>query len=115
MKEKRLEKRIPIQMTLSISDLYKDGMDAIVDLDSTIEITDISSTGIGFISDCVLPIGYYFIADIEVAADMPQIITDVKIVRSRAVDYDRYHYGAEFVSISPSVKKLLIKYEKENT
>lgn len=113
MEEKRHEKRIPIEMSLSISDLYKDGIDAIMDLDSTIEITDISSTGIGFISDCVLPIGYYFIADLEISVELPQIITDVRIVRSKAVDMERYHYGAEFVAVSPSVKKMLGRYEEE--
>ena len=76
MNEKRLDRRIPIGMSLSISDLYKDGVDAIVDLESSIQITDISSRGIGFISKCVLPIGYYFIADIEVSSELPQIITD---------------------------------------
>lgn len=114
MIEKRVNKRIPIGMSLSISDLYKDGVDAIVDLESGIEITDISSSGIGFISNCVLPIGYYFIADIEVSTDLPQIITDVRIVRSSAIDKEHYHYGAEFVSVSPSVKKMLIQYENEN-
>ncbi len=112
-KDKRIDKRLPIEMSLAISNLYKDGMDAIVDLESDIEITDISSNGIGFISQCVLPIGYYFIADIELSFDLPQIITDVKIVRSSAIDMDHYHYGAEFVLVSPSVKKLLLKYENE--
>ena len=100
-------------MQLSISNLYKDGLDAIIDLESDIEITDISSSGIGFISQCVLPIGYYFIANLELSADLPQIITDVRIVRSHAIDMEHYHYGAEFESISPSVKKMLAKYEKE--
>lgn len=100
MNEKRLDRRIPIGMSLSISDLYKDGVDAIVDLESSIQITDISSRGIGFISKCVLPIGYYFIADIEVSSELPQIITDVRIVRSNAIDKENIHYGAEFVSVS---------------
>ena len=112
-KEKRFDKRLPIEMGLSISNLYKDGIDAIVDLESNIEITDISSKGIGFVSQCVLPIGYYFIADIEISYELPQIITDVRIVRSSAIDMDHYHYGAEFVSVSPSVKKLLEQYEQK--
>ena len=112
MNEKRLDRRIPIGMSLSISDLYKDGVDAIVDLESSIQITDISSRGIGFISKCVLPIGYYFIADIEVSSELQQIITDVRIVRSNAIDKENIHYGAEFVSVSPSVKKMLEKYEQ---
>lgn len=114
IKEKRFDKRIPIGMALSISDLYKDGVDAIVDLESAIQVTDISSRGIGFISKCILPIGYYFIADIEVSRDLPQIITDVRVVRSSAIDMENYHYGAEFVSVSPSVKKMLAKFDQEN-
>ena len=112
MDEKRLDKRIPIGMSLSISDLYKDGVDAIVDLESSIQVTDISSHGIGFISKCILPIGYYFIADIEVSNNLPQIITDVRIVRSNAIDKENYHYGAQFVSVSPSVKKMLKEFEE---
>ena len=108
--EKRIERRIPIGMTLSISDLYKDGVDAIIDLDSKIEVTDISSRGLGFISNCILPIGYYFIADIEVSKELPQIITDVRIVRSNAIDKETYHYGAQFATVSPSVKKMLESY-----
>lgn len=112
MSEKRADKRIPlgIGMGISISDLYKEGVGTIMDLESAIEITDISSKGIGFISKCILPIGYYFIADIEVSKDYPQIITDVRIIRSKAIDYENYHYGAQFVSISPSVKKMLDEY-----
>lgn len=112
MSEKRLDKRIPIGMSISISDLYKDGVGTIMDLDSSIEITDISSKGIGFISKCILPIGYYFIADIEVSSALPQIITDVRIIRSKAIDYENYHYGAQFVSVSPSVKAMLEQYEE---
>lgn len=113
MQEKRIERRIPIGMSLAISDLYKDGVDAIVDLESSIQVTDISSRGIGFVSKCILPIGYYFIADIEVSNELPQIITDVRIVRSGAIDKENYHYGAQFVSVSPSVKKMLEKFESE--
>ena len=114
--EKRRDKRFPMNMSISISDLYKDGVESIDDLDSSIEITDISSKGIGFISKCILPIGYYFIADIEVDRKYPQIITDVRIVRSRAIDRERYHYGAEFVAISQSVKRMLEEcaYNKED-
>ncbi|MDO4966244.1 MAG: PilZ domain-containing protein [Lachnospiraceae bacterium] len=114
MSEKRANKRIPLGMSISISDLYKEGVGTIMDLDSSIEITDISSKGIGFISKCILPIGYYFIADIEVSKEYPQIITDVRIIRSRAIDRETYHYGAQFVAISPSVKAMLEQYDSEN-
>lgn len=115
MSEKRADKRINLEMSISISDLYKEGVGTIMDLESSIEITDISSKGIGFISKCVLPIGYYFIADLEISKELPQIITDVRIIRSRAIDLENYHYGAQFVSISPSVKKMLDEYSESLT
>lgn len=117
MADKRADKRIPlgIGMDISISDLYKEGVGTIMDLESSIEITDISSKGIGFVSKCVLPIGYYFIANIEISQDYPQIITDVRIIRSKAIDYENYHYGAQFVAISPSVKKMLDEYSATHT
>lgn len=111
MKEKRRDKRLELGMKLSISDLYKEDTNSITDISSPIEVTDISAKGIGFISECVLPIGYYFIANLELARDLPQIITDVRIVRSSALDMERYQYGCEFVSISPRVKKMLEEFE----
>lgn len=111
MEEKRQEKRLELNMQLSISDLYKEDTNTITDISSPIEVIDISSKGIGFISECILPIGYYFIANIELTKDLPQIITDIRIIRSSAVDRECYQYGCEFVSISPSVKKMLSDFE----
>lgn len=112
MEEKREEKRLTLGMKLSISDLYKEDTNTIMDISSDIEVTDISSKGIGFISECILPVGYYFIANLELAKDLPQIITDVRIIRSSAIDKTRYQYGCEFVEISPRVKKMLEDFEK---
>ncbi len=113
MEEKRQEKRLELNMQLSISDLYKEDTNTITDISSDIEVIDISSKGIGFISECILPIGYYFIANLELSRDLPQIITDIRIIRSKAIDKERYQYGCEFVSISPSVKKMLSDFEAQ--
>ncbi len=117
MEEKRKEKRIPIGFNLSVSDLYQENPYALKDISSSIDVTDISAKGIGFICETVLPVGYIFIANIELYRDMPQIITDVKIIRSLAIDKTHYQYGCEFVSISPKVSKMLDDFEarlKEN-
>ncbi len=111
MDEKRKARRLDVGMKLSISDLYKEDLNSITDIDSAIEVTDISANGIGFISECILPTGYFFIANLELAPDLPQIITDVRIIRSAAVDKEHYHYGCEFVSIAPSVRKMLEEFE----
>ncbi len=107
MEEKRQDKRVPIGIKLTVSNLYKEHTNTIMDLDLDVEVIDISSKGIGFISQCILPVGYYFIANIELAPQYPQIITDVRIIRSSAIDKEHYRYGCEFVSISPSVGKML--------
>ena len=112
MQEKRQDKRLPIDIKLTISDLYKEDTNTIMDLDFDVEVIDISSKGIGFLSDCILPTGYFFIANIELAPDLPQIITDVRVIRSSAVDMNTYRYGCEFVSISPSVIKMLDEFSE---
>ena len=110
MEEKRQERRVPIGIKLSISNLYKEDTNTIMDLDLNVEVIDISSKGIGFVSQCILPVGYYFIANIELSPEFPQIITDVRVIRSTAVDKNNYRYGCEFVSISPSVGKMLDEF-----
>lgn len=110
MQEKRHGKRLPIGIKLSVTNLYKEDTNTIMDLDLKVNVVDISSKGIGFTSKCILPVGYYFIADLELANDLPQIITDVRIIRSNAIDKENYHYGCEFVSISPNVSKMLDEF-----
>ena len=113
MQEKRSDKRLELGIKMSISELYKENTNTIMDIASPIEVTDISAKGIGFVSECILPIGYYFIANLELARDLPQIITDVRIIRSSAIDKSNYQYGCEFVSISPRVKQMLEDFEKK--
>lgn len=112
MNEKRQDNRIPLGVKLSVSNLYKEDTNTIMDLELAVNVVDISSTGIGFTSDCIFPVGYFFIANIELAPDLPQIITDVRIIRSEAISRNKYRYGCEFVSISPSVEKMLDDFAK---
>ena len=113
MQEKRSEKRIPLNVSLSVSDLYTGDTNTVTDINAPIMVTDISAKGFGFISQTVLPVGCIFIANIELDRDLPQIITDVRIIRSQAVENDSYQYGCEFVSISPRVSKMLGDYEQK--
>lgn len=112
MQEKRREKRIPINVQLSVSDLYTEETNSVADISSPIEVTDISPKGFGFLSSVALPIGYHFIANIELDRDLPQIITDVRIIRGQSLENGHYQYGCEFVSISPRVAKMLDDFEK---
>lgn len=110
MQEKRQNKRLPVGIKLSVTNLYKENTNTIMDIDLKVEVIDISSKGIGFTSECIFPVGYFFIANLELAEDLPQIITDVRIIRSEAIDKVHYRYGCEFVAISPSIGNLLDEF-----
>lgn len=101
MSERRTSRRIPITLHLSISDLYKkeQPLSGIHHLDSPIQIVDISKTGIGFISECVLPVGYFFNANLGLDGhSQDEVFTVVKIIHSRAIDRTHYRYGCEFTT-----------------
>lgn len=110
MLEKRQDKRLPIGISLTVNSLYKENVTPITDINLNVEVIDISSKGIGFVSQCIFPVGYFFIANIDLANDLPQIITDVRIIRSEVIDRDNYRYGCEFVAISPSVGRMLDEF-----
>lgn len=97
MIERRKGPRVPIHLTLSICDLYKQDVSGIHYLDSPIEVTDISEYGIGFSSECILPVGYYINASITYEGDRTCTAT-LRIIRCDIIDETHYFYGGEFVS-----------------
>ncbi len=60
MYDRRRHKRLPIQYELSIHELFRQEENKIVNIDEKIELTNISRTGIGFITDADLPQGLLF-------------------------------------------------------
>ena len=113
MTDKRRSKRLPIDLSLNISDLFKQDKLVIPNIDSPIEVVDISKHGIGFVSECVLPDGYYFNAKIDLGSADSSIFTVVKIVRSDALSKDKYMYGANFEGISDTISDLIDEYAKK--
>lgn len=114
MTEKRQHRRIPVTLHLKISDLYSENKLplGIHDLDSPIEIVDISTGGVAFISECVLPVGYFFDADLKLDNSTTDVFTVVKIVRSNAIDHTHYLYGCEFTTQPEDLMELVKKLEK---
>ncbi len=98
MKEKRKQKRYPIDISLRIESLYKQDNDRIDEIDEDIEITNISRSGIGFICEHDLPLDYYFNAKIEIEKEK-HFYTVVKIIRKEKLDND-FNYGCEFVGLA---------------
>ena len=49
MQEKRKSKRLPIQLELVVSKLFKQEASATVEVNEPIQVTDVSKTGLGFL------------------------------------------------------------------
>lgn len=114
MQEKRRNPRMNITMELSISSLFKQDNDAI-NINSPITITDISKSGIGFITDDFLPIGYYFNACLQLGRQDAKLYCVVRIIRSQVKDGSdsKYIYGCEFVGMAPVLDFIFDEYAAE--
>lgn len=109
MLEKRKSQRIPLQMNLQICDLYKQDASGIHHLDAPIELTDISEQGIGFVSECILPLQYHFHACLSLDSKKDFLIA-LKINRCSVMDRDHYYYGCEFIALDDTVRDIIRQY-----
>jgi len=98
--EKRRSERLPVDLTLNISKLFKQNNDFIKDINAPIHVTNISKVGIGFETTAGLPIGYYFNAKIELGSDDNCLYTVVQIIRKENHG-DTQFYGCEFIGLAP--------------
>ncbi len=108
MKEKRKQTRYPASIKLTVESLYKQGNQRIDSINESIEITDISRSGIGFVCEDDLPIDYYFNAKIEIGSDR-HFYTVVKIIR-KTEKKGTYHYGSEFVGLADVLSVFVEEY-----
>jgi hypothetical protein len=65
MQERRKNRRLPITLEIDIDKLFKQDNEIIHDINESIEVINISKTGIGFVCKDELPLDYYFNAKIE--------------------------------------------------
>lgn len=98
--EKRKSRRINVDMTLNISNIFRQDNVLIKDVDAPIRVTNISKSGIGFESRAILPVGYYFNTKITLGDQDSTLYTVVKIVRLEDREEIMY-YGCEFVGLAP--------------
>ncbi len=96
MIEMRREKRWPISLKLEISSLFKQDNVKVENINAPIEVFDISKVGIGFRSQSVLPLGYYFNARLELS-ESDTLNCVVRIIRQQQ-DGEGYIYGCEIVA-----------------
>lgn len=108
MIEMRREKRWPAQLKLEISSLFKQDNVKVENINAPIEITDVSTTGIGFRTASVLPVGYYFNARL-VFSEKDALNCVVRIIRQKQVE-DMYSYGCEIVGTASIMDYVIHDY-----
>lgn len=109
--ERRRNKRLPIEMNLEVNKLYRQDNEVIDSINADIEVFDISKTGIGFVSEATLPMGYYFDSKIVLGED-DFFRAVIKIVRIKEIGDGKISYGAEFVGLAQFLASKIDSYEK---
>jgi len=110
--ERRKYKRLPIELRLEVDEIFKQDNIVIKDLNALVSVFDVSRTGIGFISEASLPLGYYFRGRINLDQnDFFYVV--LQIVRARITLDNSKAYGAEFVGLAPFLADKVDKYEKK--
>lgn len=110
--EKRRNKRLKIDLSLTISNLFKQDNVTIAGINEPIHVINISKGGIGFKTTATLPIGYYFNAKIKLGDDDSMLYTVVRILRSElSPDDNSTLYGAEFVGRAEILDYIFDNYE----
>lgn len=112
--DKRRSKRLDIDLSLKISNLFKQDNVIISGLNEPIQVINISKGGIGFRTQAALPIGYYFNAKLVLGKDENSVLyTVVRILRSELDRHSDYTvYGAEFVGKADILDYIFDEYEE---
>ncbi len=112
LKDRRRYKRLPIELLLEVDEVFKQDYIVVKDINASISVFDISRSGIGFISEGTLPLGYYFRGRINLS-DGDFFYVVLQIVRTHDTDSNKKVYGAEFVGLAPFLADKVDKYEKK--
>ncbi len=111
MSEKRRAKRLPVDITLKVETLFKQDNVRLDAVNETIEVTNLSKTGIGFSSRTELPLDFYFNARITIDEEK-FFYSVVKIIRKEERD-GHWFFGCEFVGLADVLSGCIDDYEKE--
>ena len=111
MSEQKRCKRIPVEIELSISDLFKQDNVKIKNIEAPIVVKNISKTGVGFETEAVLPLEYYFNAKIELGNQESSLCVVLQIVRVEERG-DKMFYGSQFVGRAEILDFIFDNYDK---
>ena len=109
--ERRRDKRLPIELVLEIDEIFKQDNVIVSNIGASISVFDISKSGIGFVSEAILPVGYYFRGNINFSnGDFFRVV--IKIIRAGKHEGSLKAYGAEFVGLAPFLADKVDQYER---
>lgn len=101
--EKRRAKRVPVELKLDVSSLFRQDHDLVKDVNAPITVVNVSKVGIGFCTESVLPLGYYFNAKLHLLdREDANFYCVVKIIREELQEDGRKLYGCEIIGF-PSI------------
>lgn len=110
--EKRRHKRIKADLQLNVSSLFKQNNVLISNIDSPIDVINISKSGIGFEARSILPLDFYFNAALRLGQEEDVLYCVVKIIRCQPIpDSDMFSYGCEFIGMAPVLNYIFDEYE----
>lgn len=112
IRERRKYRRLPIELQLEVDEVFKQDNVVIKNLNASVCVFDISKSGIGFISDASLPLGYYFRGRINLGNDDFFYVV-IQIIRAHINEFNNKVYGAEFVGLAPFLADKVDHYEKK--
>jgi len=112
VKERRKFKRLPVEIKLTIESLYRQNNESLDELNESIVVTDVSKTGLGFLTSAELPMDYYFNARIEIDEER-KFYGVMKIIRKDQEEDGSFHFGCEFVGMADILTGCLDEYQEE--
>lgn len=115
IQEKRRSKRMPMQLELVVSKLFKQEAAETIDLNKPIHVVDVSRLGIGFVTENDLPVNFYFNAKLELGSPENSLYCVVQIIRKQPKEDGTFSYGCEFVGLAPVLGCIFDEYEKTLT
>jgi len=111
MIEKRRNSRLPVDITLTIEELYKQDHVKIDNINEEIHVVDISKGGIAFEVKNDLPLNFYFNSKIKIDNEK-SFFSVLKIIRKEKIE-NGYRYGCEFVGLASVLASFIDDYEEE--
>ena len=112
MQKKRRAKRMQVELNLRISSLFMQDNIKVENIDAPINVIDISKCGIGFITESILPLDYYFNATINLGDENATLYCVVKIIRSKDLEDGMHLYGCELIGVAPVLSYIFDNYER---